>query len=82
MEPFSSVRSKKSLNSTVKTFSENSKKGRHYLWNAKMRFGKTLCGLEVAKQCGFRSTLIITHRPVVDKGWHVILKRYSLQKKL
>lgn len=35
-----------------------------------MRFGKTLSGLEVAKRCGYRSTLIITHRPVVDKGWH------------
>ena len=44
--------------------------GKHYLWNAKMCFGKTLSGLEVAKRCGYRSTLIITHRPVVDKGWH------------
>lgn len=35
-----------------------------------MRFGKTLCGLEVARRCGFKSTLIITHRPVVDEGWH------------
>lgn len=24
----------------------------------------------MAKRCGYRSTLIITHRPVVDKGWH------------
>lgn len=43
-----------------------------------MRFGKTLCGLEVAKQCGFRSTLIITHRPVVDKGWHDDFKKIFL----
>lgn len=69
---------KKAINSTVKHFLKNSKKGRHYLWNAKMRFGKTLCGLEVAKQCGFRSTLIITHRPVVDKGWHDDFKKIFL----
>lgn len=45
------------------------KKGKNFLWNAKMRFGKTLSGLEVAKKCGFKSILIVTHRPVVDKGW-------------
>jgi superfamily II DNA or RNA helicase len=39
------------------------------LWNAKMRFGKTLTALEVAKQMGFKRTIIITHRPVVSDGW-------------
>ena len=39
------------------------------LWNAKMRFGKTLCALEVVRQCAFRKTLILTHRPAVKGGW-------------
>ena len=39
------------------------------LWNAKMRFGKTVSALEVIRQCKFNKTIIITHRPVVDKGW-------------
>lgn len=63
----------KAIHDTVEYFQKEYKdpnKGKHYLWNAKMRFGKTLSGLEVAKRCGYRSTLIITHRPVVDKGWH------------
>lgn len=63
----------KAIHDTVAYFQKEYKdpnKGKHYLWNAKMRFGKTLSGLEVAKRCGYRSTLIITHRPVVDKGWH------------
>ena len=63
----------KAIHDTVDYFQKEFKdpnKGKHYLWNAKMRFGKTLSGLEVAKRCGYRSTLIITHRPVVDKGWH------------
>ena len=34
-----------------------------------MRFGKTLTALEVAKQMGFKRTIIITHRPVVSDGW-------------
>ena len=50
-------------------------KGKAFLWNAKMRFGKTLSGLQVAKEMGYKSTLIITHRPVVDKGWHDDFKK-------
>ena len=40
------------------------------LWNAKMRFGKTLSALEVVRKSGFEKTIIITHRPVVDSGWY------------
>lgn len=40
------------------------------LWNAKMRFGKTLTALEVIKRKKFKRSIIITHRPVVDKGWY------------
>lgn len=40
------------------------------LWNAKMRFGKTLSALQVIKQCEFKKTIILTHRPVVDEGWY------------
>lgn len=39
------------------------------LWNAKMRFGKTLCALEVVRRLGYEKTLILTHRPAVKSGW-------------
>ena len=45
------------------------KKGNQMLWNAKMRFGKTLSALQVVKEEEFTRSLILTHRPVVDKGW-------------
>lgn len=45
------------------------KKGNQMLWNAKMRFGKTLSALQVVKGMDFCRTLILTHRPVVDSGW-------------
>ncbi len=45
------------------------KKGNIMLWFAKMRFGKTLCALQVVKEMDFTRTLILTHRPVVDEGW-------------
>ena len=46
------------------------KKGNQMLWNAKMRFGKTLCALQVAKDLQMKRTLIVTHRPVVDTSWY------------
>ena len=50
---------------TCKQFEKHKK----MLWNAKMRFGKTLCALEVVRRCGFKRTIIFTHRPVVSDGW-------------
>lgn len=44
------------------------KKNNQMLWNAKMRFGKTLSALQVVKEMNFTRTLILTHRPVVDVG--------------
>lgn len=46
------------------------KTGKDFLWNAKMRFGKTLCALEVVRRMNFNKTIIITHRPVVNSGWY------------
>lgn len=43
--------------------------GKVMLWNAKMRFGKTPTALQVVKEMNFHRTIIITHRPVVDKSW-------------
>ena len=45
------------------------KHGRKMLWDAKMRFGKTLCALELVRRSRFRRTLILTHRPAVRQGW-------------
>lgn len=55
------------IEKTVKRFS--SKSNRRFLWNAKMRFGKTLAAYEVVKRLEYSRTLIYTHRPVVLKGW-------------
>ena len=54
------------IEKTVKQF----KKSPRMLWNAKMRFGKTLSALEVVRRMDFKRTVLITHRPVVDDGWH------------
>lgn len=54
------------IRKTIKQF----KTGNQMLWNAKMRFGKTLTALQVAKECEFKHILILTHRPVVSVGWY------------
>lgn len=56
---------KEAIKKTIARYKNDTK----MLWNAKMRFGKTLTALEVAKQMGFKRTIIITHRPVVSDGW-------------
>ena len=53
----------------IKKTKKQFKKGNQMLWNAKMRFGKTLSALQVVKDMGFCRTLILTHRPVVNSGW-------------
>lgn len=45
------------------------KAGNKFLWNAKMRFGKTVCALQLAKELGYRRILIVTHRPTVNREW-------------
>ena len=45
------------------------KRGNQMLWNAKMRFGKTLSALELVLEMEMQRTIILTHRPVVDEGW-------------
>lgn len=50
---------------TKKGFKTDSK----MLWNAKMRFGKTLTALKLVQEEKYQKVLIMTHRPVVDDGW-------------
>ncbi len=57
---------REAIDKTLKRY----KLGQKMLWNAKMRFGKTLSALQVIKEMGFAHTLILTHRPVVDSGWY------------
>lgn len=52
---------------TKKAFKNN--KYNNMLWNAKMRFGKTLSALQLIKEEGYKHVLIMTHRPVVDESW-------------
>ncbi|MBP5687314.1 MAG: Eco57I restriction-modification methylase domain-containing protein [Muribaculaceae bacterium] len=67
---------REAIDKAVKHFRTHKK----YLWNAKMRFGKTLCALQVIKECGFKRTLIFTHRPDVIDGWSTDFNKIFFEK--
>jgi hypothetical protein len=41
----------------------------HFLWNAKMRFGKTFAAYQLAKRMGWRKVLVLTFKPAVQSAW-------------
>ncbi len=48
---------------------ENPDKAPRFLWNAKMRFGKTFASYHLAKQMGFKKILVLTFKPAVENAW-------------
>ena len=48
---------------------EEPKKAPKFLWNAKMRFGKTFASYELAKRMKFKKILILTFKPAVESAW-------------
>lgn len=56
---------------------------KHYnrmLWNAKMRFGKTITALSLVKEAKYKKVLIMTHRPVVNEGWFEDFNKIGMTK--
>jgi T5orf172 domain len=40
-----------------------------FLWNAKMRFGKTFATYQLAKKIGWTQVLVLTYKPAVQSAW-------------
>lgn len=40
-----------------------------FLWNAKMRFGKTFTTYQLACEMGWRKVLVLTYKPAVQTAW-------------
>jgi hypothetical protein len=55
---------------------ENHDKAPHFLWNAKMRFGKTFAAYQLAKRMEWRKVLALTFKPAVQSAWEDDLKRH------
>ncbi|HNO79717.1 MAG TPA: GIY-YIG nuclease family protein [Phycisphaerae bacterium] len=48
----------------------------HFLWNAKMRFGKTFATYQLAKKMGWTKVLVLTFKPAVVHAWSEDLLRH------
>ena len=62
---------------TQKYFEEEKKQSPNrtakYLWNCKMRFGKTFASYQLAKRMGLNRVLILTFKPAVEDSWETDL---------
>lgn len=48
---------------------ENKEKVPKFLWNCKMRFGKTFTSYQLAKTMGWKRVLVLTFKPAVHNAW-------------
>ena len=48
-----------------------------FLWNAKMRFGKTFAAYQLARKMGFKRVLVMTFKPAVESAWSEDIKRHK-----
>lgn len=55
---------------------ENTIKIPHFLWNAKMRFGKTFATYQLAKKMNWTKVLVLTFKPAVQNAWDEDLKSH------
>lgn len=48
-----------------------------FLWNAKMRFGKTFTTYQLAKRLGAKRVLVVTFKPAVEDAWQTDLENHA-----
>lgn len=77
----------KSFKKDASTGSAQATKQPHFLWNAKMRFGKTFASYQLAKKMGWKKVLVLTFKPAVEDAWkedllsHVDFEGWQLYSK-
>jgi hypothetical protein len=47
-----------------------------FLWNAKMRFGKTFTTYQLARKLGAKRVLVVTFKPAVEDAWQTDLENH------
>lgn len=57
-------------------WAENQNAVPRFLWNAKMRFGKTFTTYQLAKKLGTRRVLVVTFKPAVEDAWQTDLESH------
>ena len=57
-------------------WAENQQAVPRFLWNAKMRFGKTFTTYQLARKLGARRVLVVTFKPAVEDAWQTDLENH------
>lgn len=60
----------------VSRWAEDMRAVPRFLWNAKMRFGKTFTSYQLAKRLGAKRVLIVTFKPAVEDAWQTDLESH------
>jgi hypothetical protein len=58
-------------------WSDDEKSVPRFLWNAKMRFGKTFASYQLAKKLDAKKILVVTFKPAVEDAWQVDLESHQ-----
>ncbi len=69
MRPEQTVAVQKTMAFFQKAKEEDPHKPPKFLWNAKMRFGKTFATYQLAKRMGLKRVLVLTFKPAVESAW-------------
>ena len=69
MRPEQEAAVKKTIAYFTSARETNADKAPKFLWNAKMRFGKTFAAYELAKRMGLKRVLVLTFKPAVESAW-------------
>ena len=57
-------------------WAEKRKSVPRFLWNAKMRFGKTFTAYQLARKLGAKRVLVVTFKPAVEDAWQTDLESH------
>jgi len=57
-----------------KNYRRENDKTPHFLWNCKMRFGKTFAAYQLARLMGWKKVLLLTFKPAVQSAWEEDLR--------
>lgn len=69
MRPEQQVAVKRTIEYYASAKKDEPNRAPKFLWNAKMRFGKTFASYQLAKKMGFTRVLVLTFKPAVESAW-------------
>ncbi len=61
----------------VSRWAEDMRAVPRFLWNAKMRFGKTFTAYQLARKLGAKRVLVVTFKPAVEDAWQTDLECHT-----